>query len=471
MLPIDEPLAEVPFGETEAQSLLKRTPRSYLLNQLYGLWFFISRFILSIIITRKLPTEQYGVYAVASVAFNTIAYIVALGLEDATTTYVPRIFAEYGRAAVALLLRRLLFVRTGILLASMLILLFGMPLLATLFASLPLPGASDTAKGLRDPALLAHITPIAFYVLGNGISSLFTSACAALMRMRPVFVIGSIVQVVLLGAAFLLLQLGWGVDGILWLQGILSLLGSVAFALWLIPLLSTQGAIYKQPLRPVIHLGVNAWLTQLVSGALLKQTAIILLGYFAISIVQIGYFNLSFQLGHAASLLLVTGFGGVAGSALAAAFIGKNYDRLARTWQALIKIETLLAAPILIFCLFNAQVLAHTLYGSNYDPVGPLLAIFLFFNLLARALGTTISQYVLYVLGKAHLAVFSQWAGLVALIVLGILFIPSMGPAGALIADGLSQLITGGLMLLFLWRPLPRKYPLDFTLRLVLGLM
>ena len=56
------------------------------------------------------------------------------------------------------------------------------------------------------------------------------------------------------------------------------------------------------------------------------------------------------------------------------------------------------------------------------------------------------------------------------LILLDILFIPRMGPAGALVADGISQAIIGSLMLIFLWRVLPRKYPIGFTLRLLLGL-
>jgi O-antigen/teichoic acid export membrane protein len=192
---------------------------------------------------------------------------------------------------------------------------------------------------------------------------------------------------------------------------------------------------------------------------------------FAISIIQIGYFNLSFQLAHAASLLLVTGFGGVSGAALAAAFVGRNYERLARSWQVLVKIETLLAAPVLVFCLFNAQNVAHALYGSNYDPVGPLLAIFLFFNILVRVLGTSMHQYALYVIGKARLVVLSQWIGLAAVIGIGIALIPRWGPAGALVADGLAQIIIGGLMLAILWRILPRKYPLGFSLRFLLGLI
>ncbi len=146
-----------------------------------------------------------------------------------------------------------------------------------------------------------------------------------------------------------------------------------------------------------------------------------------------------------------------------------NYERLARSWQTLIKIETLLAAPVLVFCLFNAPAIAIALYGNNYSAVGPLLGIFLFFNILTRVLGTTISQSTLYVMQKPRLVVLAQFAGLAAAILFGILLIPHFGPAGALIADGLAQVIMGGLMLLFLWRDLPEHYPLGFTLRLLLA--
>ena len=467
------PEMEVPRGEEEARLLLKRTPVSYLLNQAYGLWVFVSLFFITVTVTHKLSVAQYGVYAVAFAAFNTIAYIVALGLEDATTTYVPRVFAEHGREAAAVLIRRLLALRLLILGLSVGIMLFAMPVLAVLIAAIPINGSASVATGLRDPELLSHITPIAVYVLGNGISGLITAVCASLMRMRFVFVLGGVTQLVLLVLSFVVLQLDLGTNGVLWLFAIVSLFNALAFLFWLYPLLflRKQKTTYIQPLKPVVHLGISAWLTNLVSGALLKQVSIILLGFFAISIIQIGYFNLSFQLAHAASLLLVTGFGGVSGAALAAAFVGRNYERLARSWQVLIKIETLLAAPVLVFCLFNAQNVAHALYGANYDPVGPLLAIFLFFNILVRVLGTSMHQYALYVIGKARLVVLSQWIGLVAVIGIGIALIPRWGPAGALVADGLAQIIIGGLMLAILWRMLPRKYPLGFSLRFLLGLI
>ena len=458
-------------GEAGAQSLLANSPKSYIYNQIYGLWFFASLFILVTIITHKVSTEQYGILAVIMTAYNTILYVVSFGLEDAITTYVPRVFAEYGNASAGFLIRKLLLLRVIMLIVCTVILLVSLPLLANVIALLPINGVNGVANGLRDKQLLDHMLPIALYVLGNSVSSLLTSVCASYMRMSAVLIIGSLTQVVLLALGFIVLQLGWGIDGFLWMQSIIWLFNAAAFAVWLAPTVFTRGKVlYKQPLGPVVKLGISAWLTNLVNGALLKQTSIILLGYFAVSLTQRGFFNLSFQLADSANALLVAGFGGVGNSALAAAAIGRNYKRLGRSWEVLIKVETLLAAPGLVFCLFNAQNIVIVLYPKAFAPVGTLLAIFLFFNLIVRVLGTTIHQSTLYVMNKARLVVLGQWIGLGAVIVLGILLIPHYGPAGALIADGIAKALTGGLLLAFLWRDLPNKYPLGFSLRFLLAL-
>lgn len=458
-------------GEGSAQSLLASSPRSYIYNQIYGLWFFLSLFILVTIITHKVSTEQYGVLAVIMTAYNTILYVVSFGLEDAITTYVPRVFTEHGRASAGYLIRRLLLLRTGTLIISTVILLFSLPFLANAIALIPIGGTSEIANGLRDRQLLDHMLPIVLYVLGNSISSLLTAVCASYMRMSAVLVIGSVTQFVLLILGFTVLQLGWGIEGFLWMQSIIWLFNATAFALWLAPTVFPRGAVvYKQALRPVIRLGISAWLTNLVNGALLKQTSILMLGYFAVSLTQRGFFNLSFQLADAANALLVAGFGGVGGSTLAAAATGRNYARLGRTWDILIKVETLLAAPGLVFCLFNAQNIVAVLYPKTFAPVGTLLAIFLLFNIFVRVLGTTIHQSTLYVLNKAHLVVLGQWIGLGTVIALGIALIPRYGPAGALIADGIGRTITGGMLLAFLGRDLPNKYPVGFSLRFLVAL-
>src|SRR6266478_9054296 len=144
---IDVTQPEIPRGETGARYLLKRTPSNYLLNQAYGLWVFFSLFILTLIMTRKVSVAEYGIYAIASAAFNTIAYIVAFGLEDATTTFVPRVFAEHGKAAAALLIRRLLTLRIATLVISIVVMLFGLQVLAAIIAAIPIAGSAGMAAG------------------------------------------------------------------------------------------------------------------------------------------------------------------------------------------------------------------------------------------------------------------------------------------------------------------------------------
>ncbi len=460
---------DIPLGEEGARSLLKRTPTSYLLNQSYGLWVYISLFLLTLLLARKLSVEDYGVYAIAATAFNTIAYIVAFGLEDATTTFVPRILAEHGQASAAFLLRRLLLMRLGILLFCTVLLLFSLPALIALCTAIPTPLTLNIASGLRNPDLQKHIAPIAFWVFANGLFSLLNAVYAAVMRMKVVFIVGSLGQLFLLVLGFVTLQLNWGVTGILWLQGGVTFVGTIAFAIWQAPLLFSRGTTYKQPLGPVLRLGFSAWFTNLVSGALLKQVSILLLVSYGATLAQQAYFSLSFQLADAANLLLVSGFGGVGVAALAAAFVGKNYNRLSQIWQTLIKIETLLSAPGLIFCLFNAQNIAVALYGPSFAPIGGPFSIFLAFNIVVRVMGMTIHQSTLYVVGRPRIVVMAQWVGLIAVIVFGVILVPRWGPAGALAADGIARLLICGLMLIFLWKDLPRKYPLGYSIRLVLA--
>lgn len=454
--------------DTEAQCLLKRTPSSYLFGQAYGLWLYISLFLFTLLITHHVSPKQYGIFASIQTAINTILYVVSLGLEDAIVTFIPSVFAGHGKAAAAQLTRRLLGLRSLVLLASTCIIIFSLPTLAALITVIPIKGATDVAKVLENPTLQAHNLPIVIYVLGAGIANLLMAVSAARMQMHQVFFIGGATQLLLLVLSYIALLNGWSIDGVLWMQAIVGVLSAIFFVCWLAPFLITSGSTYTQPFKPVLQVGISAWQTNLVSGALLKQVSLILLGIFAISLTNIGYFNLSFQLADAANTLMVAGFAGVGGSALAVAFIGDNYERLARSWQTLIKVETLLAAPGLIFCLFNASNLAHAMYGSQYDPVGPLLAVFVLFNLLTRIIGTTIHQSCLYVIGKPKLVALSHWIGLLLVIGVGCITIPLFGPVGALIADGIARLVTGSLLLIGALKKLPQQYPralLRFTQR------
>jgi len=458
-------------GPLRAEALVRRAPMGFLWNQIYQLWLFGSSFLLTLVLSRGLSTDQYGVFATALTAFTTASYLAAFGLEEAATIWVPRALTEDGRAQASSVIRRLIGVRLLFLLAVCAALIFLLPVIPSLLARLSLPGAAGLASTLRDPAVQNHLIPLAFYVAGSGLVSLLFAIFTSLLRTRVTLVVSGFSQGANLAIAWLFLWLGWGVDGALWALGIISWLTAFAYFCWLAPLLFARRPRQIISLRPALRLSVAAWQTNLAGGALLKQVVVFLLVLYAFSYTQIGFFNLAFQLGHSAGLLLVAGLSGVSMATMAAAYSGENRSWLAISWRAVLKVQTLLALPLLIFSLLNAQAIVIVLFGSQYAGVGPLLQLFLAFNILTRVSGGGMHQAALYVLGKQRVVVLLQWASLGLTVLLGFLLIPKVGPMGALVATGVPPVFVELAQLAFLWPSLNRRYPLHFVLRYGLALV
>ena len=460
----------------EAEDLIRRAPMGYVWNQFGSLWLFLSSFILTILATHLLGKDAYGGLAVALTTFNTAVYFAAYGMEDATTVYLPRVLAEQGRAAAASLIRRTLATRMiglGIVCIS---LVWIMPSFAHFFATQHWPGAAWLAEKLMLPGTSTYALPIAAYVLGSGLMNQLTSLFTSLLRTRLTFLVGSLSQLLLLGGVFYVLHAGYGVAGFLWAGGAIAGLTSLGYLFLLMPWWLRNTPSQETPaFAPVLKLGGSAWLVNLVNGALLKQVVIWLLLAYFLSKTLIGYFNLAYQLTDAAASLLIAGLGGVGLAAMSAAYSGNDRRSLAFAWRAVSKVQILLAVPLLTFCIIHAQAIATTLYGPDFAPVGPLMQLFLAFNIAQRLAGGGAHQAALYVLGRQRVAVVTQWGGLALTALLAAILIPQPGmlggPGGALIALGTGRVVVEAIQLAYAWRLLRSKYPLRFGLRVCLALI
>lgn len=449
---------------------MRRAPMGFLWNQLYQLWLFGSLFLLTEVVTRGLLPNDYGVYSYALTAFTTVSYLAAFGLEEAATIWVPRALTEDGRAQASSVIRRLLGTRLLFLLAAAAAMLFLFPLLPGWLGQLALPGAVGLSTALGNPAIQDHLPPLAFYVVGTGFINLLFAIFTALLRTRVILVVSGCSQAANLILVWVFLALGWGVDGALWALGIVSWLTAIAYLGWLMPLLLIRRPPQAMSLLPALRLSMAAWLTNLAGGALLKQVVVGLLVLYAFNSAQIGFFNLAFQLGHSAGLLLVAGLSFVGMATMAAAYSGENRAWLATSWRAVLKVQILLALPLLVFSLLHAPAIVVLLFGEEYAGVGPLLQLFLAFNILTRVSGGGFHQAALYVLEKQRFVVFLQWASLALTAVLGFLLIPQGGPMGALIATGLPPVLVELAQLAYLLPSLNRRYPLRFVLHYALAL-
>ncbi len=459
-----------PSGPSEAEALVRQAPMGFLWNQLYQLWFFGASFLLTVVVTHGLSTKNYGIYATAITAFTTLSYLAAFGLEEAATVWVPRALTESGRAQASSVIRRLLGARLLFLLATCAVILFLFPALPGWLNQFNIPGAAGLATALGDGALQDHLEPLAFYILGNGFVLLLFSIFTSLLRTRVILVVSGLSQVANLALSWVFLRLGWGVDGAIWALGIVSWLTAITYLCWLAPFLSVRRPSHTISLLPALRLSVSAWLTNLAGGALLKQVVVSLLILYAFSKTQIGFFNLAFQLGHSAGLLLVAGLGFVGMATMSAAYTGQNRSWLSTSWRAVLKVQILLSLPLLIFSMSNARAIAVLLFKQDYADVGPLLQLFLAFNILTRISGGGFHQAALYVLGKQRFVVFLQWTSLALTALLGFLLIPRYGPMGALIAAGLPPVLVELAQLVYVLPSLNRRYPLRFVLRYALVL-
>ncbi|HEV2238430.1 MAG TPA: oligosaccharide flippase family protein, partial [Ktedonobacterales bacterium] len=198
-----------------------------------------------------------------------------------------------------------------------------------------------------------------------------------------------------------------------------------------------------------------------VAGGALRQ----------IALRQVALFTAAFSLGHAAALLGVEGLGGVSIAIMSAAFTKTGRGGLATAWRAVIKLHVLLAVPLVVFCIPHATAIMQVLYTSTYTAAGPLLALFLGLNAAVQIAGGGSHEPALYVLGRQRWAVISRWGSLGVLAIGDLLLIPRFGPAGALLAVGVSQVAAETFQLVLVRRMVARRYPFGFIVRLLAAMV
>ncbi|HEY7358081.1 MAG TPA: hypothetical protein VH590_16490, partial [Ktedonobacterales bacterium] len=363
----------------------------------------------------------------------------------------------------------------GIRLAAVLVItvgvLWGLPALARLLAVLALPGAGALAQSLGDPTLLAHRAALVGYVFGMGLANLLAALLTALLRTRVIFIAGSLAQILTIGLAYLFVgPLHGGADSALTALSLPNMLLALVYLAALIYVLGTRPLeIGSKVTGPILQLGLAAWVADLASEPLIKLLAIAQLSL-VVSPAQIAFFGIAFEMGHAAAYLFVAGLGGIGLAVMSAAYAQRQPEHLAVAWRAITKLQVLLAVPLLVFCIPYASPITRLLYGQNYAYAGPLLALFLTLNALARLCGGGAHEAALYVLGRQRWVVVIRSASLVILIAADALLIPRFGVAGALVAVGLAQLAAEivELALARLW--VARPFPLSFVLRVALAL-
>src|SRR5260221_3328120 len=245
-------------GSSTSQELIRRAPSGFLWYQAFIFWLFISNWLVTLVVRRTLSLDEAGVYGLVIGAANLAVYIASLGLGNAAAVFLPRALAEGGPGHAMAVALRLIVARLPAVVVLAAAVLWGLPLLANLLASINLPGATSLDQTLSDPRLTAHRLVLVAYLIGYGMTNLLAALLTALLRTKTVFLVNSLVQLAQIGLMyFVIVRLRAGADGAILAQALPVGLASLAYGFWLQRLLADHARPARAPaMGPILRLGI-----------------------------------------------------------------------------------------------------------------------------------------------------------------------------------------------------------------------
>lgn len=217
---------------------------------------------------------------------------------------------------------------------------------------------------------------------------------------------------------------------------------------------------------PIFKFGIILWLISFTDFALGKQVDIILLKFFNVSNVEIGYYNISHIIAVLASTFLLFGFAGVGLSVYSKIFSKQGIQGLKKFYLFSLKLSMILTLPIMFFVIFFSKEIIHFFYGSKYIGASKLILTFTIFFMGQRILGGGDNITSLYVMNKAKTALkFRNLNGIMNLI-FNLILIPVYGAAGAVFATGVSGFVTVIFEFIYVKRSVKFNYPVLFFIKI-----
>lgn len=434
----------------ETRSLAQRFSRGFAWNYASRVVEFGLRFLFVSYAAARLGPAGFGIYSFATSTAVLATLLAALGDEQALNNFTPTL--RDNPRALRWLLRRLLQ-RRAVLTAAVALALFAVSPLLVRFSS----GAARAV-----PAVLP-------YFIAFNLFNLLSYFLVGLLDLRPVALTRVLVQLFNLTAAWWLFRRGAGPETLLLLIGVT---GALALAVLLVYLRSYLTGPGEDP-APTVNLArINRFsltlgATNTVSYLLGQQSDVLLLGFLLGDETQIGLYNLAATLNLVIGTGVLIGFEGVTQSALAER-ARQGPAAVATVWEALMKVTALLTVPVLGLAIIVARpVLA--LYGPAYLPAVPLLQLYLGFSLLGRFFGGGVNTGTLYALRHERFPFVVRLISGLLNVALGIVLILRFGAAGAILATGLSGLVTVIPETILAVRVTGARYPGRFMLKLALA--
>lgn len=428
----------------------------FLKSTLWNHWAKMSQFglnfLFTVLLARKLGETHYGEYSLwISICFS-LSLLTHFGFENIVNTYIPKL--KNHPSKISYLVNRLISIRVIILIIGILSLFA----IIRIFQNLNFPFNTSAV----------FICLIA-YVIFNSLSSLLGRVLISQLRLRFLSITNVATALFQLITAYIYLNLGYSLNQVLM---VVTLTSFIFFILCLVATFNTI-TLPKEyfNLKPLFHFGKNSWLTNLVEFGLGKQVDIILIGYFITAKSEVGYYNLAISTVIVLSGFTTAGLGGVALSVFSEIEKKWGLNKLKIAWESLIKLEYILSVPLIAFLAAYAHQIIKSVYTESYLPAVPMIQLYASFFILQRLFGGGIHITAFYAMEKAKLILIARFVGGFINLVFNLILIPIYGAMGAIIATGISILVTVFIEYLYARKYLSKTFPYLFIFKVSISII
>lgn len=429
---------------------LKRIASGFFWNQIGRSLEYILIFLFSALIARKLGAEINGIYATILSIVYFLFVISSFGLETAISSTFPKLFGENISTASSAF-RKLLIFR----------------IISTLAVGLIFYILRYTVLDFTNIShlVLDFVLVVFFYFVLRSIISLFISFLTAFFQIRTISFISVAIRSVELGAGFFLILSGYGLNWIFILLTSTSLMqvGILSFILRKELFSDSENISVKS----IIFLGGKFWLNSALEFLFGKQASVLLLGVFAVSLSEIGNYDVAFTFAQALNYGLTMGFFGVSVAAFSSIDL-KGKALVIQYWESLHRALLLLIIPVFIFVITFAEILIPFVYSHEYFKSVVWLQVFLVIFIFIRIIGGGITADYLHSKGQVKSLLISSTISGLLNIGLAIFLIQYYGINGAVVAACVSAIVVATLHLFYMRQLIKIKLQISFALRLIL---
>jgi len=431
-------------------SFFKRISQAFIWNHLNKIVGYLLDFLLSVVLARGLGNYQFGIYSELWNFVFLFSLIGTFGIDTAINVYLPKFTNQ--PQIISSYLRKTMFAFGLIACGVILLLNFS---------------GNYLSAFVHTPELGGLLKLTSFYIVLFSFLLIAQMILISFYAAKFLFWVNSILKLATIIISYFILSNQGNLNQVIIGFIVINIIISGVYFIRFFKYLRPKPAVTKA--WPYFKFGLVAWTTQFVNYLLGRYFDIFLLGYFAISKQEIGYYNIAFSITLALHYFFTSGFGGITTAAFSEFEQQHQRHSIATGWLKVTKVCIFFSLPVFLYVILNAKKIIQCIYTEAFLSSSILLQVFASFYLISVILGSGVNSSVLYAIRKEKIILYLRSALGLLNVILDILLIPYIGAMGAIIATGFATMGIISLEFRFVNKFIHLTFPLLFLSKITLA--